>query len=103
MIYIGYAILFLGFIRLLVSVVNLWTNVYLPQNIHLENHPKVSILIPARNEEANIGKLLVDIENLFYTNYEVIVADYAFTDAYSVSWFLYEMGYLVELDKIKFI
>ena len=54
-----------------------------------------------------ITNVLVDrttIEiNYHNTNYEVIVADYAFTDAYSVSWFLYEMGYLVELDKIKFI
>ena len=72
--------MFLGFIRLLVSVVNLLTNVYLPQSIHLENHPKVSILIPARNEEANIGKLLVDIENLSYTNYEVIVYNDCSTD-----------------------
>ncbi|PXV68204.1 glycosyl transferase family 2 [Dysgonomonas alginatilytica] len=80
MIYIGYAILFLGFIRLLVSAVNLLTNVYLPQGVRLENHPKVSILIPARNEEANIGKLLADIENLSYTNYEVIVYNDCSTD-----------------------
>lgn len=80
MIYIGYAILFLGFIRLLVSVVNLLTNVYLPQDIHIESHPKVSILIPARNEEANIGKLLADIESLSYPNYEVIVYNDCSTD-----------------------
>ncbi|WP_165021973.1 glycosyltransferase [Dysgonomonas sp. ZJ279] len=80
MIYIGYAILFLGFIRLLVSAVNLLTNVYLPQGVRLENHPKVSILIPTRNEEANIGKLLADIENLSYTNYEVIVYNDCSTD-----------------------
>lgn len=80
MIYLGYAILFLGLIRLLVSVVNLLTNVYLPLRVHLENHPKISILIPARNEEANIGKLLSDIENLSYTNYEVIIYNDCSTD-----------------------
>lgn len=80
MIYIGYAILFLGLVRLFVSAANLLTNVYLPHGIRLENYPKISILVPARNEEANIAKLLADIENLSYNNYEIIVYNDCSTD-----------------------
>jgi len=40
----------------------------------------VSILIPARNEEAHIGNLLSDIERLTYKNMEVVVYDDESTD-----------------------
>ncbi len=37
--------------------------------------PKVSIVIPARNEEAVLGKLLQSLAQLDYPDYEVIVVD----------------------------
>jgi chlorobactene glucosyltransferase len=36
---------------------------------------KVSVLIPARNEEANIGRCLDSLLNQSYSNYEIIVLD----------------------------
>src|SRR5688572_2976044 len=35
----------------------------------------VSVIIPARNEESNIGQLLADLENQVYDGFEVIVVD----------------------------
>ena len=37
--------------------------------------PKVSIIVPARNEEHHLGKLLSSLSNLTYADYEVIVVD----------------------------
>ena len=45
-----------------------------------ENAPLVSILIPARNEERNIGNCLESLCNLDYPHYEVIVIDDRSTD-----------------------
>ncbi|MCS7073872.1 MAG: glycosyltransferase family 2 protein, partial [Bacteroidia bacterium] len=42
--------------------------------------PLVSVLIPARNEEKNIGKLLTCLEQQDYPNFEVIVLDDHSTD-----------------------
>ena len=38
-------------------------------------HPKVSIILPARNEEEFIGKCLDSLENQDYDNYEIVVID----------------------------
>ncbi len=47
---------------------------------------KVSVLIPARNEETNIIRLLESVTLQNYTNYEVIVLDDASTDrTYEIS------------------
>jgi chlorobactene glucosyltransferase len=35
--------------------------------------PLVSVLIPARNEEKNIGKCLASLQNQIYRNYEILV------------------------------
>jgi glycosyltransferase involved in cell wall biosynthesis len=40
-----------------------------------KRYPKVSILIPARNEEKNIGNCLDSVLEQDHTNYEVIVCD----------------------------
>lgn len=42
--------------------------------------PKVSIIIPARNEEHNIGRLLESINSQDYKNYEILVVDDDSTD-----------------------
>ena len=38
-------------------------------------HPKVSIILPARNEEEFLGKCLDSLENQDYDNYEIVVID----------------------------
>lgn len=43
--------------------------------------PRVSIIVPARNEAANLGRLLPSLLNLDYGSYEIIVVDDASTDA----------------------
>ena len=46
----------------------------------LRAHPRVSILIPARNEAANLAKTLPAFLSQEYDNFEVILADDASTD-----------------------
>lgn len=73
MIIIAYIILGVLLLRLLITIINALTKLHLSKNHILINEPLVSILIPARNEELNIGKLLNDIQKQEYKNYEVIV------------------------------
>lgn len=70
------AIFILGFlsIRTFISLVNLLSGLHLPVAKSVV-FPKVSILIPARNEEASIGNLLNDLRQLNYPNFEVIVCN----------------------------
>lgn len=67
-------ILFFLALRTLVSLVNVLTNLHLPDKAPVKS-PKVSLLIPARNEEAVLGRLLESLEKLDYPDYEVIVCD----------------------------
>lgn len=46
----------------------------------IKKFPKVSVLIPARNEEKNIERTLLSIKSQNYPNLEVIVIDDASTD-----------------------
>jgi chlorobactene glucosyltransferase len=48
--------------------------------VNTQNGEKTSILIPVRNEEKNIGKLLNSLLAQSYTNYEIIVLDDGSTD-----------------------
>jgi 4,4'-diaponeurosporenoate glycosyltransferase len=41
----------------------------------LKAKPKVSLIVPARNEEANIGRLLESVKKINYPDLEVIVID----------------------------
>lgn len=66
-------LLFLA-LRTLISLVNLLSELHLPDK-NPENYPKVSILIPARNEEADIGKLLSSLKKLEYPDFEVIICN----------------------------
>jgi chlorobactene glucosyltransferase len=47
----------------------------------LTDGPMVSVLIPARNEEANIEQCVLNLMNQTYKNYEVLVIDDNSTDA----------------------
>lgn len=80
MIWLGYIIICFALVRLLVSLANYITRTSLPKVSNTGKEPLVSILIPARNEEENIGTLLSDIKNIPYHNYEVIVYDDLSTD-----------------------
>lgn len=70
------AVIILAFLafRTIVSLVNLLSGLHLPDKKPIE-FPKISILIPARNEEAAIGRLLSDIQKLGYPDFEAIVCN----------------------------
>jgi len=61
-------------IRTLISLVNLISRLHLPDQ-KPASFPQVSVLIPARNEEAVIGRLLESLEKLDYPDFEVIVCN----------------------------
>lgn len=74
---------FIIFIVLSVLFINFLFNLYLFRNIQnykdrddlLTDNPLVSILIPARNEEKNIGRCLKTLLKQSYRNIEIIVLD----------------------------
>ena len=70
------AIFTLGFLalRTFISLVNLMSRLHLP-DWKPASFPKVSVLIPARNEEAVLGRLLNSLEKQDYPDFEVIVCD----------------------------
>lgn len=76
---IGYLLFSILFLRLIVSMVNyfwkLWTDKTFTGYLRSESNPSIkwSILIPARDEEQNIGNILSDIEMLEDKPSEVIV------------------------------
>lgn len=72
--YISLFIVAFGVLRFLIALLNFLTRPILPLGKPVDS-PKVSVLIPARNEELNIGKLLDGIVNQLYSNIEVIVYD----------------------------
>lgn len=80
MIWVGYIILYFAVVRLLVALTNCITRTSLPRVFAAPDKALVSILIPARNEQQNIGNLLSDIKKLSYRNCEVIVYDDSSTD-----------------------
>lgn len=59
-------------IRLIVALVNNVTGTHLPFK-GISSEKKVSVLIPARNEEDNIGNILNDLRSQSYNNIEVII------------------------------
>lgn len=79
MIIAGIIILCFTFIQLLIAI----ANIIFYQSIIKYNDSSndlVSVLIPARNEEANIGKLLADLQKQDYRNIDVIVFNDQSTD-----------------------
>lgn len=80
MIIAGYILFAMLVLRFLVVLVNFLTQLYLPQPAQLNNYPKVSVLIPVRNEEKNLEALLGDLQNIDYPNFEIIVCNDHSTD-----------------------
>ncbi len=75
MMYAGWVLLLFGLVRLIISCVNWASRPYLPAAAGGGHTPSVSILIPARNEEKNIGLLLADLVAAAYRPLEIIVYD----------------------------
>ncbi len=80
MIYVCYFLICLLFIRWLIALVNYLSFAYLPKVSPLVKQPDVSILIPARNEEENIGSLLEQLAKFEYSKLEIIVYNDHSTD-----------------------
>ena len=80
MIYFCYFLLGLLIIRLLVASINYLSFAYLPNVTSLTSTTKVSILIPARNEEENIGILLAQLSTFENSIFEIIVYNDYSTD-----------------------
>lgn len=74
MIILAYIILAFTAIQLIVALMNLLPGTQLP-GTGAASGELVSVLIPARNEENNIGNILQDILNQDYKNIEIIVFD----------------------------
>ncbi len=79
MIYLAYFILVFSGMQLLVALSNLFFKQELKQATGNFNG-LVSVLIPARNEEKNIGNLLSDLQKQDYLNIEIIVFNDQSTD-----------------------
>jgi len=67
-------------VRLLIASINYFSFAYLPKVVPKKAIPFVSILIPARNEEENIGTLLDQLSALDYSKLEIIVYNDHSTD-----------------------
>ena len=65
---------------LAVTLFNAITAPMLKKVISLRNRPRVSVLIPARNEEANIGACIEGFLSQNYDNFEIFVLDDQSTD-----------------------
>lgn len=72
MIILAYIIIILTVIQFLVALGNLISETSLPESVNESTH-LVSVLIPARNEENNIGNILNDLINQKYKKIEVVV------------------------------
>lgn len=79
MIYLAVFILLFTLLRLLVAAFNYFTRKW--QDKPAVSRPRVSVLIPARNEENNIGTLLNDLLQQDYPDFEIWVYDDASEDA----------------------
>lgn len=73
-------IISLVIVRVLIASINYFSFPYLPKVAPLKETPKVSILIPARNEEDNIGALLAQLATFEYAPLEIIVYNDHSTD-----------------------
>ncbi len=69
-----YIILGFSMIQWIVVLINLLFKVRLPKFKSVE-FPLISVLIPARNEQHNIGNILQDLINQDYQNIEIIVCN----------------------------
>ena len=74
MIYIVYILLLFAFYQMIISLTNVIFNQPLDSQYE-DIESFISILIPARNEENNLGHLLTDLLEQDYQNIEIIIFD----------------------------
>lgn len=74
MLIVAYIVLVFTIIQLLVALMNLLPGAHLPKKAGIADN-LVSVLIPARNEESNIGTILRDLTEQEYSNIEILVFD----------------------------
>jgi glycosyltransferase involved in cell wall biosynthesis len=79
MLYLAYFIFAFSAVQLIIAVVNVFF-IQQPKKAVSHFNELVSVLIPARNEEANIANLLDDLQNQDYQNIEIIVFNDLSTD-----------------------
>lgn len=79
MIFIAYFIFIFSVLQLIIAAINTLFNQRIKKT-DKNNYGLISVLIPARNEEKNIGKILDDLLNQDYQNIEIIVFDDMSTD-----------------------
>lgn len=80
---ISWGLMSMLLLRFGVVLVNWWSPVHLGAKVVKEtgsSAPRVSILIPARNEAGNLPSLLRDLKNTDYPNFEIIVCNDHSTD-----------------------
>ena len=65
---------------LAVTLFNATTAPMLKKSVSLQNYPRVSVLIPARNEETNVGDCIKGFLSQNYDNFEIHVLDDQSTD-----------------------
>jgi glycosyltransferase involved in cell wall biosynthesis len=78
--FLSYFILGFLVLRVIISAYNLITRQWLRKNFSGDK-PLISILIPARNEEKNIGSLIKSLLDQDYQNIEILVFDDQSEDA----------------------
>jgi glycosyltransferase involved in cell wall biosynthesis len=79
MIYAGMVILIFTAVQLLIALANLIFSQPFPK-IKPPGDELISVLIPARNEEKNISKLLTELQNQHYRHIEILVFNDQSTD-----------------------
>lgn len=80
MLYLGWILIFSVITRLMIAFINWVSRPHLPKVAELTNHPFISILIPARNEEKNISNLLSDLIKFNHKPLEITVYNDNSTD-----------------------
>ena len=78
---LAFLVLYLTFLRFSVAFANMVSRPYLPEaDPQTGSLPSLSVLIPVRNEEKNIDRLLGSLESVVYRNAEILVYDDGSTD-----------------------
>jgi glycosyltransferase involved in cell wall biosynthesis len=72
MIYLAYFIFVFSFVQMLIAFINLLLKQSFPKT-KTNFNSLVSVLIPARNEEKNIARLIYDLQEQDYQNIEIII------------------------------
>lgn len=78
--YLAWFVIFFTCLQFLVALINLVFRPNLAGNKKPVFNGLISVLIPARNEEHNIVRLLIDLQHQTYKNVEILVYDDESTD-----------------------